>query len=323
MPVGDILGYIKNGAGNILINGAYEFDQDKEGGAYTVNGTYCLDQWILGDTLSCLRATVTTNPYGFVLRSNATAQQNRFIQRIEQKRIKHLIVGSKITFSVYAEVKTGSWSANPMRVRIDSANAVDDFSGVTTQSFEDMIAISGLNIPDGTRRRFYKSITVTQSMVDNGFQLVFGDFTNATNQVEYSMTMLSIGGLSPFERSGVEYSLELALCRRYYEKSWSMGTPIGTADAISDFRFQGLEVSVVNDKRLNIPFLVEKRSVPLVTPWSLNGLTNATRFSTISGQTHTNDIYIETTTTRSARIVDPTSSTTAGIGVNWVANARL
>ncbi len=121
--MGDIIAQFKNRSNaNLLINGAFDFDQVQEGGTYTANGLYGGDQWILGDTLTgCnFKTGVTTNPYGFVLRSNATAQQNRFIQRIERSRIRHLIVGSKLTFSVYAQVTSGSWSANPIKVRINN-----------------------------------------------------------------------------------------------------------------------------------------------------------------------------------------------------------
>lgn len=253
---------------NLLINGAFEFDQVQEGGTYTTNGLYGGDQWILGDTLSCnFKTGVTTNPYGFVLRSSATAQQNRFIQRIERQRIRHLIVGSKLTFSVYAQVTSGSWSANPIKVRIDSANALDDYSGVTTQSFDDMSAVTGSNIPDGTRRRFYHTMTVTQPMIDFGFQLVFGDFTNATNQVEYSMTMLNEGShRAPFQRAGIEYSNELALCQRYFEKSYNLGVAAGAATMSG--ALVAYKSAPSSADRGYTPFKVRKRASPIGTIYS-------------------------------------------------------
>lgn len=320
--MGDILAQFKSRSNvNLLLNGAFEFDQEKEGGVYTVNGSYCLDQFIQADATSCIRAAVTTNPYGFVLRSTATADQNRYAQRLEQKAVKNLKVGSKLTFSIYAQVISGAWSATPVTLRVDYANAVDNFSGVTNVVQAQMSALTGTNIPDGTRRRFFHTFTVTQQMIDNGIQIGFGDLGTATNVVEYSMVMLNEGEhRAPFSRAGGSFEGETLKIERFYEKSYNLGVAVGSVSILGSMFGRGpsLGTSVSN---FGVRFATRKRGTPAVAAYST--VTGAV--DTIRNQTTTADLGATYSNTGETGFIPQTGGFDGEdiFEYQWVANARL
>lgn len=261
---------------NLALNAAFEIDADKQGGVYSGIG-YTLDQWRMTGGTSCLRAAVSTNPYGFVVRSTATAANNRFSQRVETHRIKDLTVGSILTLAVDAEVISGSWSASPITCKVDYATAVDNFTSVANVLQTAMTAYDlGSNIPTSTRRRFYHTFVVTQNMITNGFEFGFGDFANATNQVEYSMVLLHAGDRhAEFVRAGIEKTLDEILCKRYYIR-------FGTV-------YQSGAAEIGLNIRLNtITFPVEMRIAPSF--FYQDGIANQQSFSIqrvgASGQTH-------------------------------------
>jgi hypothetical protein len=319
------LAIIKNrGSGNIFINGAFEFDQEKEGGSYTSSGNYCLDQWMMASATSCLRASVNSNEFGFVLRSTATAANNRFMQRIERARIKDLL-GKELTVAVYAQVISGSWSVNPIKCRVNYANALDNFSTTTNVIDSNMTAVTGSNIPDGTRRRFYLKFTVTQQMVDYGFHVEFGDYTNATNVVEYSMASLVEGGLCPFERAGKELGLELKLCQRYYEKSNLLGEAIGTTYGYGSMPCgavsAGTATGTASSVQINAVFKTTKRTNPSVSIYSSDGTLGSIRNMTANTNLSATENGLSSSSARIVASSAPTDNN--AYSCHWVANARL
>lgn len=324
MATGDILAILKNRGGNILINGAFEFDQEKEGGSYSSTG-YTLDQWRMEGATSCLRAAVTTNEYGYVLRATSTAANNRFSQRIEQKRVKHL-VGKTLTFSIYAQVTSGSWSANPIKAKVDYANAVDNFAAVTNVYDANMVPVSGSNIPSGTRRRFYYSFVVTTQMAENGFQIQFGDFTNATNVVEYSMASLIDGGLVPFARTELDFYSELRLCQRYYRKTYNLGVAIGTATDDGAVGGNYGEQSATGLGQLMFkPTFEYMRGTPTITIYDEAGNVGKwTRYSGAGGTKTNNSAYdlLQNPSNSSFELL-ANSTNGHGASFHYIANSRL
>ena len=73
------------------------------------------------------------------------------------------------------------------------------------------------------------------------------------------------------------YGQELALCQRYFEKSYAQGTVAGTATAIGSLVFSTAYTTIANTAGFGISprFVVTKRAAPTVNIWSRQGTATA------------------------------------------------
>jgi hypothetical protein len=87
---------------------------------------------------------------------------------------------------------------------------------------------------------------------------------NAANNFRLCGVQLEDGAVAtPFEQRFLQHELEL--CQRYYEKSYDLGTPPGTASTTNGFISSR---AVGSDIDINVPFKVRKRAVPSVTNYN-------------------------------------------------------
>ena len=261
MAQGDVLGFIKNRPGNLLINGAFEFNQRFGTTLNSSAGSYGLDRWYFVAGTSVARVAIASQKFDFAMECIATAALNKHKQRIESSTIKHLR-GKTATFSILMKLTSGAVSAQP-KIRLESADVKDDFSATTLVSEVDLE--SGAAI-DATFQRFKKTFTITNDMADRGFSIEYGDFASATNTMQYAQAMLNENANpAPFERAGISISGELELCQRYYEKSWELDVVPGTA---SDYKgcIRSTAVSTTDMADLMCTeFMAKKRAVPVMT----------------------------------------------------------
>jgi hypothetical protein len=85
---------------------------------------------------------------------------------------------------------------------------------------------------------------------------------------------------TPFERRS--YGQELALCQRYFEKSYLQSTAVATANGANVFVYPGTSISN-GSWYLTIPFKVTKRAAATVTTYPFTTPANTNRFSNNSG----------------------------------------
>jgi hypothetical protein len=109
---------------------------------------------------------------------------------------------------------------------------------------------------------------------DDSLMMVFGLPINTTYTIDFAQFQLCAGNVAlPFHpRSFAE---ELALCQRYYEKSYNIDTPPGTATdtgAIYGETEDGAPGSAHVD---TVQFRVRKRSTPTVIIYGTGGTPNA------------------------------------------------
>ena len=67
MAQGDILGFLKNRPGNILINGAFEINERFGATLNSVTDSYGLDRWLFNDGDSVARVAVAGEKFRFVI----------------------------------------------------------------------------------------------------------------------------------------------------------------------------------------------------------------------------------------------------------------
>jgi hypothetical protein len=74
------------------------------------------------------------------------------------------------------------------------------------------------------------------------------------------------------------YGTELALCQRYFESCFSIGTAPAAGVAAGRFRFLNMSATQTNDVTNNLFFAVSKRAVPTMTQYASTGNTVTAAF---------------------------------------------
>ena len=257
---------------NRIINGDMRIDQRNAGASLSVSVNsqiYTVDRWYgftLGAALAYQRVS---GPSGLQI-TGATSNTYAVVgQKIESNNIADL-AGTTVTISVNAK----SSSITTLTYSIDIPTALDNYTSVTN------VALSTITIsPTAATYSFQVALPAGAS---NGLRIEFraavgittGTLTLTNMQLEAGTAATS------FERR--LYGLELALCQRYYEKSYDDGTTPGTATNASITRFPyGAASSLVF---ANAKFKVSKRAIPsTVRTWDEAG--NLSRMSHYNGNT--------------------------------------
>ena len=269
-----------------IINGAMVIDQRNAGATQAITSagtpTYCLDRWAvsLGNTAS---GTLTTqrvsgdaiNQYAVrIARTAGTYADNiRFHQVIETSNCYDL-QGNNITISWRAR-QGSSYAGGAQVLTIITGSGTDQgiasmVSGTWTSSAFNFPTVTGtLSTSFST---FTATFAVPAGTTEIGLRISTGNFSGTGSANDY----LDITGVqlekgtqaTSFEYR--QYGTELALCQRYYEKSYSTTVVPATATAF------GAVILTVNSQPSGYlvgsrPFIVQKRITPSVTIYSVNG----------------------------------------------------
>ena len=254
---------------NRIINGDMRIDQRNAGASQTFTAAaaiaYCVDRFYG----NCTGANVTgqqvagTSPDQFAYKFTGAASVTAIVfgQRIERTNIYDL-VSTTATFSVglaNSLLTTVTWTAY-----YPTAN--DDFTAKT-------------QIATGT---FTVSSTMTQYSVQIALganitaglaiELSVGAQTSGTWQIENFSLVAGTTAL-PFEREPIQQ--QLALCQRYYQKSY----PQGSVPGASLSRNAITNVSRAADQldRWTATFLVVMRAIPTIVVYSTTGASGNVR----------------------------------------------
>jgi hypothetical protein len=281
---------------NRLINGALDIWQ--RGTSFSnLNGSYGPDRWVAryndcgGNYTRTTLSDLTGFTYSNQIVKSGTTFGSAFLQQsIETANTKDLL-GKRVTFSAWAKkTNTTTQASHDVQIGIglftttDSsvwANSADiayvyarwtssglfsaadpqiqqgaSYSSVGTPTAGTVL---GTNVFTTTWERYYITLTIpvttktitcqigSESMVQNG-------------GIEFTGMQLELGGqATPYEYRPI--SDELALCQRYYEKSYDIGTAPGTATSTGNIDFYGSSDATSNVV-VTVPYKVTKRIIP-------------------------------------------------------------
>ena len=181
--------------------------------------------------------------------------------------------------------------------------------------------IEGINLITGTYTLNWTgtaTATVAGNAVTKGGNVSITGGTDTTLRFSsgtFSLVQLEPGTVaSGFERRS--YGQELALCQRYYEKSYDIGTPLGTAgfgNCIEDFYASALQPCRVR-------FQVSKRNAPTITIWDSAG--NVAKYSINGVTSNITPAAVDNAGNSGFKIfTDGTAQTRASF--HWSASAEL
>ncbi|MHB1183407.1 MAG: hypothetical protein ACYC4A_01730 [Desulfobulbia bacterium] len=158
---------------------------------------------------------------------------------------------------------------------------------------------------------------------DSALILQLGLPVNATSTVDIAQVQVEVGNVvTEFEQRHI--AEELALCQRYYEKSYIDNSYSGTADQSGDYEFYTQIASQTDHPLLNARFAVRKRAIPAITWYSIT--TGA------SGKIRNISASTDLTVTQNSRSSQgqtgyPSTAAVTGAGTwlaaHWVADAEL
>jgi len=123
------------------------------------------------------------------------------------------------------------------------------------------------------------------------------------------------------------YGNELALCQRYFEMSYSIGTVPGTATTTAMSVYGGSNGTGSTTGYLgqvSVRFVVQKRATPSTTAYDGGGTSGvSTRYTLGIGNNNGQNINISDATASQFNAYSSGTSNNSGLGIQWTASAEL
>lgn len=252
---------------NRIINGQMAIWQRGTSG-FTTPNNYSADRWLVWGGVSLSAVGQSTDvPSGYKYSLSVSGTNNpQSLQRIESVNCTDL-AGNSVTVSFWAKQTSGA-GANSLALNLYYANATDNFSSVTSISS---------NLFTGTTGwvQYTATITGLPSGVANGLQVLI--YANTTGAATFLITGVQLEK-SPTATSFDyrPYGTELALCQRYYEKSYDQSVIPGTASTAGLAGGYCYIGSAASNIAPSTRFKVTKRATPSISYWDNAGTANIT-----------------------------------------------
>ena len=298
---------------NLIINGAMQVAQRGTSftGQGANGSPYFTDRWyVFSGGTSAGRFTATqeaiTDLSGFTqaLKLDCTTadtsigadEQLTVIQAVEAQNLQHLKFGTSdavpLTYSFYAKANaaktyiaelyaidgtaksqshafnvTTSWQRFEITFSATGADAatIDNNNGVGL--YVNINLHSGSNLTSGTINSTWAAATQANRHVGcDSF------YSSTDNTFFLTGAQLEVGEqATPFEHRS--FGDDLAMCQRYFQKSYAYGTALGTFTAIG--AMFNREDGTVSNRACNVKFPVEMRDNTTTVVYSLNGTSGA------------------------------------------------
>lgn len=279
------------GMRNKIINGNFAIQQ-RATPTLTNAVQYGPDRWLgsisggTGISGSFTRSGFSGSSSGFgayCAGASFTNGQPYFEQRIEAANTVSLN-GKTVTVSGLLYQDTGS--SQNFTIRLSKANSSDNFGAVTLIADSTAVAV-----PHATVTSFSRTFTLGASDGANGIALVIFLSSAATvtsKNFAIADIQLEVGGVAtPFEHRPI--GVELALCQRYYEKSYAQGTNPGAATANGMLLGPTTDTATNQFTATSQLYRVEKRAAPTARYWDIAGNIDRTSTYTAGGLVRTDN----------------------------------
>ena len=221
--------------------------------------SYVSDRWVSYQTGAAAAVSKSTGfngqPNSLSFNGVASNTEVTMFQCIESVNCSDL-VGSSIMLSIWLYSTVASKSVS---LFIDTANTADTFSATT------QVAAVGVSVPASTWTQYTLTYANASSSVANGIRVrvTYGVCTSGT----YAMTGVQLEkGSTATSFDYRPYGTELALCQRYYVKTYNQSVVPGAVSsqgALFNYR-SGTEVG------FTFQFPVNMRTQPSITLYSPN-----------------------------------------------------
>jgi len=293
---------------NRIINGAMQIWQR---GTTGTTG-YVADRWAVtaGTSVTATQSSDVPTGYKYSL-SLAGTNLPQTYQRIEGINCTDLS-GQSITLSFWAKQSVGA-GAGSLAVSLAAPTATDNYASTTAIG-------SSVFTGAATWTQYSVTFASVNSAIANGLQIII--YATATGAATFLVTgvQLEVGSVAtPFERR--LYGQELALCQRYYEKSYNNSVAVptavtaGTGQLFVNAIASGATVNTVN-------FAVSKRASPTVVSYDNAGTSGKNSYYT-TGWNNGGTATINTALEKGFNLTLGGTGTLVYFNADWAASAEL
>jgi hypothetical protein len=192
--------------------------------------------------------------------------------------------GAKYYGADYTIDTANTWEKKTLTIEGNTSNAIDNDNNIGFR-VQFYLAV-GSNYASGTNEQ-WTSGTDSADIAPNMTNNIGG---STSNYINITGVQLEVGTTAtPFEY--LQYGQQLALCQRYYFKSYSQGTSIGTATNVNGFFDRIGSGNNVTNRVMNVEFPVEMRSTPSIYSYDFQG-TGGRVSDCTTAYTHQNSVTV-------------------------------
>lgn len=321
--MGTPVGILENRSQNVIVNGNFDFWQ-RGTSMGVADNSYRADRWRVDNTGANTHSRQSSGvPTGssFYWRTTFAASGAMQMSQSLESAFVNKLKGKTITLSFL--IRTSGTFAGNIEVRIQKNATANTSTGGAWSNISTMLVA-----PTASWVKHNISVTVPDDGTANGLRpnFVTASTQSTGNIVEFSQVQLNIGpAAGPFELAGGNIEGELALCQRYYEKSYQLENFAFSASA-GPYGNYPIPVTLTR-LPVNIQFKTRKRANPTFLFYGHRGSGGANQLNrynsddnlaasiaTISSSETNLEGYFDTS---------PTSMAQSWYMTHWIVDAEL
>lgn len=319
---------------NVLINGDFKVWQRGTSITVTTGSPYTADRWCVtpGGTanFSASRQTASLDGFQYCLRLQRTASNTNTSALYLSQPVETVnsvpLANKQISFSFYARAGANfSAASSALNVRIVTGTGTDGnylAATLTGQAFQ-----------------LDTTATLTTSWQRFTYSVLIPSGVNQVQPVFFYTPVGTAGAADHFEITGVQleqnyqptpfeqrpYGVELALCQRYYEKSYADATAPGTSTFTRLVTMTGSAGSATTGEIIgNYYWAAVKRVAPTVAWYDHSGNSNRVTRLQYGVANHANNVASAGTVTERMAVVSSLSGNTGqSLQFHFVADVEL
>jgi len=290
---------------NRIINGGMDIWQR---GDNTTGSGFFADRWRIESGVTTAVENAGGSAPGF--RRNAYIRRNVSGNAVVAQRIEAAncfdLAGKSVTVQLHHT--TASGSCTNIAVSIYRANSMDTFSGTTL--------VQTINITDTSTGTKTVTFNALPSEVANGIELRIDYTVVGDTYVRLTGVQLEVGSkATAFEKR--PFQQELALCQRYFEKSYNLNVPPGT-NVSAGANVCSITSSVTSLSRL---FFDVRYAVPKRTTAVMGSSVNPIKIYSEDGTVNAISVYNSSATKLTVTSVGASSFNSLGTFISTSTNA--
>ena len=232
----------------------------------------------------------------------------------------HDTSGGRQVAKLYTINSADTWEYKSITYPPDTSGPLNDDNGLSLQL--QFYLAAGTNWTSGTRQEAWASVTAANRAAGQTVQLS----DNTANDWSITGVQMEVGTVAtPFEN--LSFGQELALCQRYYEKSYDQGDVPGTGTHYGAIKIGGSNVSATTSyiSGGGNTFKVTKRARPTVVVYDPDGgTTNQCQRWTLGVGNYNNQASVSADISETNFLqYSATGNSASGVIYHYTADAEL
>jgi hypothetical protein len=258
---------------NAILNGSLNIWQR---GTSFIGSGYAADRWYYasgGAGRTWSRQAPSLTGFQYCIRSqrdSGNTATNAYSIRQNLETVDSLpFAGQTVTISFYARAGANySAASNGLVAQLKSGTGTDQNSAVSYTGETNVINQTATLTTSWQRFTYTATVGSSATELSLVFIAIPTGTAGAADYFDVTGIMLEVGSqASPYANQGASLPAELAMCQRYYEKSYPLTAAIGSATTDNNIAWNAVSTAS-NRNYVWVPFKVVKRGAPTITVYS-------------------------------------------------------